>query len=93
MLGLIHKLSAAMGGSPPVRASAAEAKQRLKVLLIHDQINLTPSEMSAMKDEILAVIRRYCEIVPDEEIEFKLDRLDTSVMLHTSVPVRGTVHR
>ncbi|MEN0067660.1 MAG: cell division topological specificity factor MinE [Myxococcota bacterium] len=93
MMGLIAKLSTAMGGSRDVIASKDEAKQRLKVVLIHDQINLTPAQMQAMKDEILGVIGRYCEIVADEEIRFQLDRLDSSVVLHTSVPVRGMPHR
>ncbi len=94
MLGLIAKLSSAMGGgSSPARSSKEEAKQRLKVVLIHDQINLTPAQMRAMKGEILEVISRYCEILHEEDIRFQLDRLPQSVVLHTSVPVRGMPHR
>ncbi|MEM6926005.1 MAG: cell division topological specificity factor MinE [Myxococcota bacterium] len=93
MMGLIAKLSSAMGAGSPQRSSKDEAKQRLKVVLIHDQINLTPTQMQAMKDEILGVISRYCEIVDDDDVRFQLDRLDQSVVLHTSVPVRGMPHR
>jgi len=93
MIGLIAKLSNAMTGSTPAVSSKEEAKQRLKVVLIHDQINLTPTQMQDMKDEILGVIGRYCEIIDDDDVRFQLDRLDSSVVLHTSVPVRGVPYR
>ena len=94
MIGLIAKLSHAMtGGAPAQPPSKEEAKQRLKVVLIHDQINLTPVQMQAMKDEIINVIARYCEVVDDDDVRFHFDRLDSSVVLNTSVPVRGMPYR
>lgn len=44
------------------RKSANQAKERLKLVLIHDRTDLAPGKMEALKDELLAVISRYVEI-------------------------------
>jgi cell division topological specificity factor len=44
--------------------SADDAKERLKLVLIHDRTDLTPEMMERMKDEILVVISRYIDIDP-----------------------------
>jgi len=45
--------------------SADNAKERLKLVLIHDRTDLSPKSVEAMKNEILDVISRYIEIDPD----------------------------
>ncbi len=72
--------------------SKDEAKQRLKFLLIHDQVDLTPGQLEQMKAEILAVIARYVE-VDDTDTEFKLERGEGQVALVSSIPVRRVVER
>jgi cell division topological specificity factor len=44
--------------------SADKAKERLKLVLIHDRMDLTPGELENLKNELLAVISRYIEIDP-----------------------------
>jgi cell division topological specificity factor len=44
--------------------SARMAKDRLKLVLIHDRINLSPKIVEDMKDEIVGVISKYIEIDP-----------------------------
>jgi cell division topological specificity factor len=44
--------------------SADKAKERLKLVLIHDRTDLTPASLENMKDEIIQVISRYIEIDP-----------------------------
>ncbi len=73
--------------------SKDEAKQRLKFLLIHDQVDLTPGQLEAMKTEILEVIARYVEVEDLEGTEFKLERGDGHVALVSTVPVRRVVQR
>jgi cell division topological specificity factor len=73
-------------------SSKDEAKQRLKFLLIHDQVDLTPGQLEQMKTEILEVIARYVE-VEDSDTEFKLERAEGSVALVSTVPVRRVVAR
>ena len=45
--------------------SANQAKERMKLVLIHDRTDLSPAAMEALKDEIIQVISRHVEIDPD----------------------------
>jgi cell division topological specificity factor len=45
-------------------SSANEAKERLKLVLIHDRTDITPIELESLKNELLQVISRYVEIDP-----------------------------
>ncbi len=72
--------------------SKDEAKQRLKFLLIHDQVDLTPAQIEAMKSEILEVIQKYVEIDP-ENCDLKLARGEDSIELVSSVPVQRVLKR
>lgn len=74
------------------RGSKDEAKARLKVLLVHDQVDLTPSQMDAMRAEILEVIARYAE-VDREKVDIRLERAHDQVRLTSSVPVRRVTTR
>ncbi len=74
-------------------SSKEEAKQRLKFLLIHDQVDLTPGQLAQMKSEILEVIARYVEVEDVEGTEFKLERAEGHVALVSSIPVRRVVQR
>lgn len=76
----------------PARNSREDAKKRLKVLLIHDQVDLTPAQMEAMKAEIMEVIARYVQIDPINT-EFRLERADGQVALVSTVPVTRVVER
>ena len=42
--------------------SKEEAKARLKFLLVHDQVDLTPAQIESMKTEIMEVISRYVDV-------------------------------
>lgn len=86
MRSLIHRLF----GSRP--KSKEDAKSRLKLILMHDQVDLTPSELERMKAEIIDVISRYVE-VDDSHVEFRLNRAEDGVQLVSSVPVRRVTAR
>jgi len=45
--------------------SARQAKERMKLVLIHDRTDLTPGALESLKDELIAVISRYIEIDPN----------------------------
>ncbi len=72
--------------------SKEDAKNRLKFLLIHDQVDLTPGQLEAMKGEILEVIAKYVEL-EEGAGDFKLERLEDCVALTSSIPVRRVVQR
>lgn len=86
MLALLQKLQTAFAPNRP--ASKDEAKQRLKLLLIHDQVDLPPMQLERMKTEILEVVARYCEIDTEEAVDFRLNREDGQVSIVSCVPVR-----
>ena len=62
------------------------AKKRLRLLLIHDQVDLTPSQLSEMKAEIIEVIERYLSIEP-EDTHLVLNRFEKQIQLVGSVPL------
>lgn len=74
------------------RNSKDEAKQRLKLLLIHDQVDLSQAQLEAMKSEIMLVIAKYVEIDP-ASVEFRLHKENNTVALVSSVPVRRVNER
>ncbi|MFZ5478892.1 MAG: cell division topological specificity factor MinE [Myxococcota bacterium] len=73
-------------------SSKEDAKARLKVLLVHDQVDLTPNQMDAMKAEILDVIARYCE-VDREKVDVRLEKATDGIAVVSSVPVRRVTQR
>ena len=77
-------------GSDP--SSRDEAKKRLQLLLIHDQLDLSPEQMADMKADIMAVVSRYLE-VDEGRTNIRLDRGDNSVQLVSSVPVSRVLKR
>ena len=82
MMNLIERFFPVQRGG-----SKEDAKSRLKILLVHDQVDLTPSQMDAMRAEILEVIARYAEIEPTK-VDLRLERGDDGINLVSSVAVR-----
>jgi cell division topological specificity factor len=74
------------------RRSAASAKERLQLVLIHDRTDLTPGELDALKDDLLDVISRHVDIEPDE-VRIGLERDGRSQRLVADIPIRSTVRR
>ena len=46
--------------------SARQAKDRLKLVLIHDRTELTPAQLNALKDALIEAISQYLPIDRDE---------------------------
>ncbi len=77
---------------PRHHGSKEDAKARLKVLLVHDQVDLTPSQMEAMKAELVEVIARYADVDLDR-VDVRLERGFDEVRVTSSVPVRRVTVR
>lgn len=90
MRGIFQRIQNSVFGQEP--KSGNDAKQRLKVLLIHDQVALTQAQMDAMKEEIMEVITKYVEVETDG-VDFRLSREDGSISLVSNVPVRKVTAR
>ena len=63
------------------------ARQRLRLVLIQDRLELAPEKMEAMKREIWEVVSRYM-VVEDEFMEFEVRRLDELTMLVSNIEVK-----
>lgn len=50
------------------------AKERLKLVLVHDRADLSPQLLEMMKNDIIKVISEYIEI-DDEALDIKLTRM------------------
>jgi cell division topological specificity factor len=78
-----------MGRQPK---SANQAKERLKLVLIHDRTDLTPSMLEAMKDELIQVISRYVEINP-AAIQITMAQEGREQRLVADIPLKSTRRR
>ncbi len=72
--------------------SADQAKERLKLVLIHDRTDLTPGMLDAMKDELIKVISRYVTIDPQAvNIEFSQEGREQRLI--ADIPIRPAQRR
>jgi len=62
------------------------AKERLRFVLVHDRVNVSPQYMEAIKDDMIKVISNYMDI-NENEMEVNLTRSNTQVALVANIPV------
>ena len=74
------------------KKSAANAKERLQLVLIHDRTDMTPAELDALKDDLLDVISKHIDIKPDE-VRIGLERDGRSQRLVADIPLRSMSRR
>lgn len=67
------------------------AKDRLKLVLIHDRAMIPPSLMEKMRDEIISVISKYVEIdTGNFNIEISsLEDQDRKTALVANIPIKN----
>ena len=63
------------------------AKQRLKLVLIQDRLELAPEKLEEMKKEIWEVVSKYM-VVDDDFMEFEVRRLDDLTVLVSNIEVK-----
>ncbi|VBB07868.1 septum formation topological specificity factor mine [Lucifera butyrica] len=70
------------------------AKERLRLVLVHDRVNVSPQFMEILKEDMIKVISNYMEI-NEKEMEVNLTTTNSSVALIANIPVnrmkRGTL--
>lgn len=62
------------------------AKERLRLVLVHDRANVSPQLMDVLKDDMIRVISNYMEI-NEQEMEVNFTKTNSSVMLVANIPV------
>ncbi|MGC8716833.1 MAG: cell division topological specificity factor MinE [bacterium] len=69
-------------------SSKEVAKERLKLVLIHDRTSISPEIMNEIKSEIIDVISKHLEI-DMEGIDISLEGEENSIALIASIPIKG----
>ncbi len=64
------------------------ARERLRLVLIHDRASVSPNFLNAMKEELIRVIREYMDI-DEESLVVNFENEDDSVALVANIPIRG----
>jgi cell division topological specificity factor len=74
------------------RNSANQAKERLKLVLIHDRTDMSPGQMQLLKDELIAVISRYVEI-DSEAVRIDMEQNGREQRLLADIPLKQPSRR
>lgn len=72
--------------------SAQQAKERLKLVLIHDRTDLPPAVLETLKDELIQVISRHIEIDPDL-VRIEIAQDGRQQRLVADIPIRQARRR
>ncbi len=72
--------------------SASQAKERLKLVLVHDRIDLSPGILDSLKDDIIQVISRHVEIDPST-VRIEMTQEGREQRLIADIPLRQARHR
>jgi cell division topological specificity factor len=62
------------------------AKERLRLVLVHDRVNVSPQFMETLKDDMIKAISNYMDINV-EDMEVSLTSTNSSVALVANIPV------
>lgn len=62
------------------------AKERLRLVLVHDRVNVSPQFMEVLKEDMIKVISNYMEI-NEKEMEVNLSNTTSSVALVANIPI------
>lgn len=82
MLDIINRLFG-RGGT----GSKNIAKERLRLVLVHDRVNVSPQFIETLKEDIVRSISTYMEI-DEKGMEVSLSSSNSSVALIANIPVR-----
>lgn len=66
--------------------SGSDARNRLKLVLMHDRTKLSSETIEQMRDELVGVISKYVEI-DKEALELKLESESDTMALVANIPV------
>jgi cell division topological specificity factor len=74
------------------KRSAKQAKERLKLVLIHDRTDLNPGTLDNLKDELIDVISRHVDIDPSS-VQIKMTQDGRQQRLIADIPLNPAGRR
>ncbi|ABZ85253.1 cell division topological specificity factor mine, putative [Heliomicrobium modesticaldum Ice1] len=87
MLDFLNRMFSRDGGN-----SKNIAKERLRLVLVHDRSSVSPEIVEALKEDLIKVISSYMEI-DERSLEVNLNNDEASVALVANIPVLGLKRR
>ena len=67
-------------------SSKTVAKERLRLVLVHDRASISPAMLNRLREDLIKVISNYMEI-DEAALEFNLLQDDKEVALVANIPV------
>ncbi|TGE31922.1 cell division topological specificity factor MinE [Desulfosporosinus sp. Sb-LF] len=67
-------------------SSKTVAKERLRLVLVHDRASISPAMLNKLREDLVRVISNYMEI-DETALEFNLCQDDREVALVANIPV------
>ncbi len=64
------------------------ARERLRLVLVHDRASVSPEFINQLKEDLIKVIREYLEI-DEEALQVNLENDDDAIALVANIPVKG----
>jgi cell division topological specificity factor len=64
------------------------ARERLRLVLVHDRASVSPEFLNKLKEDLIRVIREYLEI-DEEALSVDLENENDSIALVANIPVKG----
>jgi len=62
------------------------AKDRLRLVILHDRADLSPAMLGQMRDDLFGVLSKYVDI-DRSALEVNLEKIDGSVALIANIPI------
>jgi cell division topological specificity factor len=72
--------------------SAQQAKERLKLVLVHDRTDITPGALEVLKDDLIATISRHIDIDP-AAVKIEMSQDGREQRLIADIPLRPARRR
>ena len=72
--------------------SAEQAKERLKLVLVHDRTDITPGALEVLKDDLIATISRHIDIDP-AAVKIEMSQDGREQRLIADIPLRPARRR
>lgn len=70
------------------KASKEMAKDRLKLVLIHDRASMSPTMMEDLRRDLIEVISKYMEF-DEKSLDVQMAEQENMTMLEVNIPVAG----
>lgn len=87
----MNRLLARLRSGTPSKSKQV-AKDRLKLVLVHDRADISPTVVEQLKDELIAVISKYVDIDRDM-VDVQLTQNQRESRLKADIPLLGSPRR